>query len=88
MKIDLKTETLVTLTDVAKRLGVHRVTVQHWALGRNKRKLEALKIGGKSYTTLEALGRFSTPIGDNESESDAREPGVAEESVSELCWRE
>ena len=62
--IDLQNETLVTLADLARRLGLGRPTIENWITGRNRnrRTLEAIKIGGRIYTSFEAITRFSEPI--------------------------
>jgi transposase len=56
--IDLKSETLLSLPEAAERLGVTLKTIYVWA-NRTDRRLETAKLGGKRYTSLEAIQRFS-----------------------------
>lgn len=64
------TETTLTLTEAARRLGKTYATVKRWIdrPGANGLPLEAKKIGGTCYTSLEALDRYS------ESSSRSRNP--------------
>ncbi len=55
--IDLRYEKPVTVAEVAKLFGVHRRTVEKW-FGQG---LERIKVGGRVFTTLEALNRFAVP---------------------------
>lgn len=57
--IDFTRESQITLTAAAKRLGLNPITLRRWAVGCNGRKLETAKLGGKVYTSLEAIQRFS-----------------------------
>lgn len=53
--IDLTRERPVSIADVALMFGVHRRTVEGWFdVG-----LERIKVGGRIFTTKEALQRFS-----------------------------
>ena len=54
--IDLKRERPISVSGVANRFGVHRRTVEGWF----RRGLERTKLGGRVYTTLEAIQRFGT----------------------------
>lgn len=65
--IDIERESLVSIRDVPRQIPprrsgrrVHISAVYRW-LGRGVRgvKLEAIKIGGTTYTSLEALQRFA-----------------------------
>lgn len=68
----LLTETLVLLTALAKELGLDVGTVQRWCfrgvLGRpregvrNRERLEHVQIGGRVYTSREALARHVTAL--------------------------
>jgi hypothetical protein len=60
--IDLATETLLSLTDVAKSLPgrPHVSTLHRWRMrGIRGIKLETTKLGGKRLTSREALQRFA-----------------------------
>ena len=57
--IDFKTETVLTLAGAAKRLGISVKTVRAWSKRVSGRKLETAKLGGKRFTSLEAIQRFS-----------------------------
>lgn len=54
--IDFKREKPISISRVANRFGVHRRTVEGWF----RRGLERAKLGGRVYTTLEAIDRFKT----------------------------
>lgn len=58
--IDLQSETLIPLADVPKQLPgrPHVSSVYRWC-NRKRRPLETVKIGGRVYTSLEALERFA-----------------------------
>jgi len=58
--IDLKYETPQSLAAIAALLDCHVSTVHRWTTkGLHGRVLETLSIGGRRYTTIEALQRFS-----------------------------
>lgn len=58
--IDIATETIITLEDAAKRLVVSRFTVSRWVTnGSRGIKLEAIRVGGRWRTSVEALQRFA-----------------------------
>ena len=67
--IDIKTERLVTLRDVPKLLPprpngkhVHISAVYRWVQrGVRGNRLDAIRIGGTTYTSQEALQRFGSP---------------------------
>jgi len=56
--MDVTTEHLVKLADVARQLRVHRTTVHRWS----KCGLEVVRLGNTPYTSREALARFSQPV--------------------------
>lgn len=65
MSIDLFSEELITLTDVAKKLpgrdgrSLHHSTLVRWARrGIAGERLPAVKIGGAFYTTLDRVNEF------------------------------
>lgn len=61
--IDITRETVVSLSDAARKLGVHIRTARQWAARQHtskKPQLETAKAGGKRITTLEAIQRFLT----------------------------
>jgi hypothetical protein len=57
--IDFTKEEPLSLATVAKRLGVAVETVRRWARGIQGMQLETAKLGGKRFTSLEAIQRFS-----------------------------
>jgi len=62
MSIDISSETLLSLTDAAKTLPgrPHVSSLHRWRLrGVRGVKLETILIGGRRYTTQEALARFA-----------------------------
>lgn len=71
--IDLETESLVTFAEAAKSLpGRPNISTLHrWRLsGCRGTKLETCLIGGRRYTSLEALSRFiqrNTEVQDGET---------------------
>ena len=80
--IDFTTETVMGVADVSLLLRVHRRTVEKWF----ERGLEHVKLGGRVFTSKEALNRFaeqSRPL----SESPRRRRN-SEESELEAMDRE
>lgn len=61
----IASETLLTIPEAAREIppkGVDVATVWRWVLrGTRGRKLESVLIGGRRYTSREALARFSQP---------------------------
>lgn len=59
MPIDIENERLVPLREVPRILPgrVHISSVYRW-IGRRDRRLESVRIGGKRYTSREALSRW------------------------------
>jgi transposase len=57
--IDFTKEKPLSLAAVAERFGVAVKTVRAWARGVGGRRLETAKLGGKRFTSLEAIQRFS-----------------------------
>ena len=57
--IDFTKETPLSLAAVAKRSGVAIETVRRWARGVGGLRLETAKLGGRRFTSLEAIQRFS-----------------------------
>lgn len=57
--VDLIREEPLELKEVAARFKVTMKTVYAWIDGVNGRRLETVKLGGKRYTTAEAIQRFS-----------------------------
>src|SRR5690606_39237517 len=59
--IDITRETVISLSDAARKLGVHIRTAREWAARiptPAKPRLETAKAGGKRITSLEAVQRF------------------------------
>ncbi|MBC7853632.1 MAG: DUF1580 domain-containing protein [Pirellulaceae bacterium] len=57
--IDFTKEKPLSLAAVAERFGVAVKTVRSWARGVGGRRLETAKLGGKRFTSLEAIQRFA-----------------------------
>lgn len=55
---DLTCETPLQVSDVMKRFSVCRRTVENWFASG----LEGMKLGGRVYTTVEAIQRFASPL--------------------------
>ena len=83
--IDLRQEQLIPIREVprllpARRTGrhVHISAVYRWMTrGIRGVRLEAAKVGGATYTSVEALQRFSERLSAR-AMGDGREPGVAD----------
>lgn len=68
--IDFEQEVLITLAAAARKVPgrvpgkpVHTATLARWATrGVNGRQLETLKIGGRLFTSVEALSRFVSAL--------------------------
>lgn len=59
MSIDLLSETRLSLTALAKELGVSCSTTWRWALnGVGGQRLETFNLGGRRFTTRSAVSRF------------------------------
>jgi excisionase family DNA binding protein len=56
--IDVATETLLTVTKAARRLGKHPDTVRAWIRAG---RLEGVFVAGRLHTSLEAIERASAP---------------------------
>jgi hypothetical protein len=82
MNIDLQNETLITLAQAAELFPrnaqakrVHVETLRRWIRrGRRGRKLEALRMGGRWYTSVEALQRFGQPPTESRQSQQRRFP--------------
>jgi hypothetical protein len=57
--IDAATESIITLSEAARRLGKTRATVASYVRAG---KLDAVNLDGRPHTSLEALRRFASPI--------------------------
>jgi hypothetical protein len=77
--IDLKRERPLSVVAAAQHFGVHRRTIEGWF----RRGLERVKIGGRVYTSLEAVQRFSEPGCNVERQHDARAVGAAMKELRE-----
>ena len=83
--IDLKFEKLITLAEASRLLpGRPSVpTIWRW---RNKgvrgRKLESVIVGGKCYTSVEAIQRFAQQQGETNSQPILRTPAARERAIS------
>ena len=76
--IDVNSETLLTVRQVARRIPGQRgkpiniSAIYRWIQrGVDGRRLEAVRIGGRFYTSVEALERFSEPLGVSEGQPTA-----------------
>lgn len=66
--IDISTESLLSLADAARALPgrPHASTLWRWRTrGVAGRKLETVSLGGRVYTSREALQRFASHSGDS-----------------------
>lgn len=78
MALDLENEQIISFREAAERspgrngLGVHVSAIRRWARdGISGVKLDAAKIGGTFFTSIEALKRFSDALTDPASTPDA-----------------
>ena len=61
MPTDLLSESRISLTDLARELGVSVSTAWRWTLrGIRGHRLECFALGGRRYTTRQAFERFIT----------------------------
>lgn len=76
--IDLNREEVISLSEAPKRLPgrPHISTLYRWAQRRN-RPLETLKLGGRVYTSVEALTRFAEQRNGPSSTSANAEPSAS-----------
>ncbi len=79
--IDIETENLLPLAKAAGMLPgrqgkrCHESTVLRWVLkGCNGVKLEAIRMGGRWLTSLQALQRFAQALTPNQEEPPAKPP--------------
>ena len=93
MSIDL-TENLLTLAEASKRLPSRPnvCTLWRWAnRGARGRKLETVLVGGRRYTSLEALNRFvaESPTKETALPREAKESAAKRKRRAEaFCERE
>jgi len=85
--IDFKTETVISLAGAAKRLGVTVKTVRSWSKRVRARRLETAKLGGRVYTSLEAIQRFSEQREDA-PRSGAKNARRKHQQATRLLWEE
>ncbi len=85
MTIDLNSETVGTLAEVAGKLprlggrNIHTSTLWRWtSRGIRGVRLEHLKLGGRIVTSLEAVQRFSERL--NEASVAVRPPNASEKN--------
>jgi len=84
MQINIVSEQLVTLTEAAKLLPDRPSSTTMWRWSRKGvggKVLETITIGGKVYTSVEALQRFATCRGGNAPQSDHRSPAARERAI-------
>jgi hypothetical protein len=82
--IDVQTETLLSLSDAAKRLPNRPSVCTLWrwrTKGVRGRRLESVTIGGLVFTSLEALARFAEQHGGIDV-IDIRSPARREKEIS------
>ncbi len=92
-RIDIANETLLLPAKATKRVGdVHVSTVVRWmatGVAGGSIKLESVKIGGKRYTSVEALERFAerctTPDAEASSRSTRQRDQAAANAGDELA---
>ena len=90
--IDIARETLLSVADVARKLGVTRKAVYDWinrsATHPNKH-LESVRVGGKVLTSENALRRFAQQSDDEQgSEQPERYPNLSHEEVARQLLEE
>lgn len=95
--IDIENETLIPIGDVPSRLPprpngkrVHISAIYRW-MSRGVRgiKLEVIKVGGSTYTSLEALQRFADWLSNRTDDSNAiKMPAPARRREIEKAQRE
>lgn len=56
--VDFAKENVIDVQRLAKRLDVSADTIRRWM----RQGLEKVKVGGRVYTSLEAVNRFSQPV--------------------------
>lgn len=56
--VDFAKENVIDVQRLAKRLDVSADTIRRWF----RQGLEKVKLGGRVYTSLEAVNRFSQPV--------------------------
>lgn len=56
--VDFAKENVIDVQRLAKRLDVSTDTIRRWF----RQGLEKVKLGGRVYTSLEAVNRFSQPV--------------------------
>ena len=91
--IDISQETLIPIRDVPRRLPprpngkrVHISAVYRWiGRGIRGRVLESIKIGGSTYTSIEALQRFADRL---HSAPVAGTPTISRQKAIEKAQRE
>lgn len=77
MPIDFRKETLISLAEAAKRLGVCRHTAWRWSRGlgvpsAGGLRLETVKVGSLFKTSVEAIQRFIDAQGRHEAKRSAK----------------
>lgn len=84
--IDVSHERLITLSEAARLIPgrPHASTIWRWRTrGVKGRKLESVTIGGKAYTSREALQRFAVASGGTEPEPPTlRTPKARERAIA------
>lgn len=81
--IDVATEELITLAQAAKRLPARPALTTLWRWRKNGvggRRLESIVMGGKVYTSVEALGRFAQQQGGTDTAT-TRSPAKRERDI-------
>ena len=82
--IDISSEQMLTLTQAAKLLPGRPSVVTLWrwrSKGVKGRKLETVAIGGRTYTSREALERFARHDGGNAEAVAIRTPKQRERAI-------
>jgi len=88
---DLLHEQLVAVAEIPKHLPkrVHVSTCHRWYVrGIRGRKLETVLIGGRRFTTREALHRFFKAISDSEAHQQDTEPEATRDALINQAERE
>jgi len=82
--IDINSETLIPLSEARSRFPGRpsAATLWRWRLkGINGRRLESVALGGKIFTSIEALARFAQHRGGSTEASTVHTPAARERAI-------
>lgn len=89
--VDLFADDVMTLKDAAKALPnrPHVSTIWRWAthgVGPERKKLETISIGGRRYTSRQAMLRFAAMLTANERSSTHNSQADAADQQLDQLW--